>query len=128
LFDRLNSALDCTFDSGMYLERLDGNEVLFEKVVDQIEKDFGSYWTVESTVFQTPEVLRTQVIESVLALLEDSPRSFMNLCYRVDLPELMVSPILYSNDLELLEKGEKLGELILDREVQKVWTRMHYSG
>ena len=112
----------------MYLERLDGNEILFEQVIKQIEKDFGQYWSVNSEHDLDPQNLKIIVSNIVASLLDENITLLLNLCYRVDLTEAKVSPILYSNELTNAVKAQRLSAIILDREVQKVWTRMHYRS
>ena len=100
---------------------------MWPKVIAQIEKDFAENqldWTVSSE-----KDLFEGVFESLKSFMLDLSRSnfdLYQLLYRIDVPEKYIISLKRLNDLELFI--EKLTELIVRREIQKVLIRKYFSG
>lgn len=110
-----------------FLNRLSGNEKLLIEVERQLEKDLGNLWS--SKLFQkniSSENIQRTLVQVVENQLKTAPSRLLNMCYRIDLPEGKVMPLLRSPSLTELAKSQELALLILNRTIQKVWTRLSY--
>lgn len=96
-------------------------ENLYEKLIEQINKDFGlanEYVDFPQTI--TPLELKTQIHEKIYQLIQYKFAEYLNLLYIIDVSEEQVKSL---NGSDLLELSEQVSFLILKREWQKVWFR-----
>ncbi len=98
---------------------------LIELTLVQIEKDFDSIElnlrAVEKGVDYFSDLV-TDLSYTVESLMTSHPEKLMNVLYRIDLPENLISQT-FSNP----SPTKKISELILKRELQKVVLRKLYS-
>ena len=96
-------------------------EALYEALIIQLNKDFNlSNIAVALPNDILPEVLKQQLYETIHQLISDDFDAFLNLLYRVDVPQKALS----SANKESLERFSAQATLaILKREWQKVWFR-----
>ncbi|MGB0424333.1 MAG: hypothetical protein ACPGED_08420 [Flavobacteriales bacterium] len=101
------------------------NEIIFQKVVDQLNKDFGEdvvRWPL------TPENLDSLFLEVcgiVDSLLEKSIERLLQWCYRIDLPQEKIAQALNPSGNQ--EPVKEISAMILLREAQKVELREKWS-
>jgi hypothetical protein len=93
---------------------------LYKSVYQQIMKDFHPFASAEvpPAIF-TPEYLFGTTLKLLQKILEEQPAHFAQILYRVDLTERKAQTAHGST--------EKLAELIVRREAQKVWLRWNFS-
>jgi hypothetical protein len=93
---------------------------LYKNVYQQIMKDFHPFASadVPPSIF-TPEYLFGITLKLLQKILEEQPSHFAQILYRVDLTERKAQTAQGST--------EKLAELIVRREAQKVWLRWSLS-
>ena len=96
-------------------------EALYEALIVQLNKDFNlSNIAIMIPADILPEVLKQQLYETVHHLIIDDFDAFLNLLYRVDVPQKTLSSV-NKESLELFSAQATLA--ILKREWQKVWFR-----
>jgi hypothetical protein len=99
-------------------------EVLYIKLVEQINKDFTL--ANESVDFEnsiSPIDLKLQLHEKVYKLIQNKFAEYLNLLYIIDVPEHQIKSL---DGSDLVELSEQVAFLILKREWQKVWFRNRY--
>lgn len=98
---------------------------LYQKLILQLNKDFrfaNIYFEAEVDVL--PQVLISQLHETVFNLTQSNFSEYLNLLYIVDVSEKQVKQLDGSDALVL---SENVTFLILKREWQKVWFKNQYS-
>lgn len=98
------------------------------KVVAQLQKDFQFYnekISLESDCLNPYNSLFEQVLPIISRMLNLDSARFFSLLYSIDISEKKVKEILFGNNV--LDAGEEITHLILERELQKVLTRIAYS-
>ncbi len=100
-------------------------EELYEKLVDQLKKDF----TLANIVIDFPKnmkkhELQTLLIEKIYVLILEKFSEYLNLMYIVDVPEHAFKKIEVTDVVEI---SEQVTFLILKRELQKVRLKKKYS-
>ena len=99
-------------------------EVLFSKLIEQINKDFNfANEPVDFPQAISPEELKVQLHEKIYRLIQYKFAEYLNLLYIIDVPEEQVKK-LDGSDLVVL--SEQVAFLILKREWMKVWFRNNY--
>jgi hypothetical protein len=104
---------------------------LYEKLVLQLEKDFGLAnvpidFTVNGKVIEVGiEVLKALLHEKIYFLIMEKFSDYLNLLYVVDVPEKSFKEIRVT---DVVEVAEQVSFLILKRELQKVWLKEKYSA
>lgn len=106
------------------------HEKLYEKLVDQLEKDFvlanihidlGPAAMQETIV---PANLKSTLHEKVYYLIMERFSDYLNLLYIIDVPEKEVKEI---QAVDAVEIAGQVSFLILKRAWQKVWLRAQYD-
>lgn len=95
---------------------------LYQKLVSQIEKDFIFTGITYNFDDLTPPQLLICLHEVVEHLISKEYATFLNLLYRIDIPEHKVEP---TNEFTL---EENVVLLILKRQWLKIQLRMKYSA
>ena len=98
------------------------NQEIYQKLIQQLDKDFR--FTGISYDFEAiePQYLMNALVDVVEHLLSKEYATFLNLLYRIDIPESKVKPI----DGYTLEQS--IAILIVKRQWLKVQLRMKYSS
>ncbi len=104
------------------------NHKIIEQTYKQIQKDFGQY-SVELKQMEAAdtalESLFNCVQPEVKALVEHNYSKLVQILYRVDLEETLVSRALLEEDMSTALN--QISVLIIHRELQKVLIRNQYS-
>lgn len=106
------------------------SEQLYEKLVIQLQKDFGlanipiDFTSNGSVEELPPTALKSILHEKVYYLILERFSEYLNLLYIVDVPEKEVKNIEVTDAVEV---AEQVSFLILKRAWQKVWLRTKYS-
>ena len=94
-------------------------ENLYSKLIEQLNKDFQlSNLDEEIDISETPNQLKEHLAKILIKLLTHQYDDYLNLLYRVDVPEKELLTV-KGNVLE--ESAHQIAYLILKREYQKVW-------
>jgi hypothetical protein len=100
------------------------NEKLYQKLIDQINKDFNlANEAIDFPQSTTPQELKIQIHEKIYRLIQYKYTELLNLLYIIDVPEDTVKQLDGSDTLAL---SEQIAFLILKREWMKVWFRNYY--
>jgi len=111
-----------------HLERFAQRIDLLQQVVAQLNKDFQlSGFEVNFTDNEADAYreLSEQLIPVIDYMLEYQTERFWSLLYGIDLNEKQVREALFGEEVNTLQR---LTDLILKRELQKVVIRNHYAG
>jgi len=96
------------------------------QLLAQIIKDLGiEPWPLSAKAPDFFNLLETELFYTLTAIIERQPQLLPNIIYRIDLSERKVKLLL--NDPEL-NAAKALTEMVLHREMQKVFYRNVYSG
>ncbi len=100
-------------------------EELYEKLVNQLKKDFSlaNIFIDFSENIKTYE-LQTLILEKIYVLIMEKFSEYLNLLYIIDVPERAFKEIKVTDVVEI---SEQVTFLILKRELQKVWLKKKYS-
>jgi hypothetical protein len=111
-----------------HLDRLSRRLDLLQEVVAQLNKDFqlnGFDVIFTGNEDNAYRELSDQLIPVIDYMLEHQAERFWSLLYGIDLNEAQVRKALFGEDADSLQR---LTDLILKRELQKVVIRKHYAG
>lgn len=101
-------------------------ERLYEKLVAQLEKDFGlANVPIELSLEIVPNDLKAVLHEKIYLLILEKFNDYLNLLYVIDVPEKAFKEI---QGTDVVEVAEQVSFLILKRELQKVWFKSKYSA
>ncbi|SNR73571.1 hypothetical protein [Lutibacter flavus] len=101
-------------------------EQLLEKIVEQLNKDFQLANINEHFINTiSPNSLKNELDAVVLDLISNKYDDYLNLLYRIDIPEKDLALI---KDDKLTIAIEQISFLILKREFQKVWLKKNYNS
>ncbi len=100
------------------------SETLYEALINQLNKDF-TLSNIEECISEsvTPSELKKQLFGIVEGLIHDEFDRFLNLLYRIDLPEHQIKKKITQTPVAYIEQ---VTFLILKREWQKVWFKNKY--
>jgi len=99
-------------------------EVLYIKLVEQINKDFNlANEGIDFPMSISPDELKIQMHEKIYRLIQYKFAEYLNLLYIIDVSEEEVKKM-DGSDLVIL--AEQVSFLILKREWQKVWFKNKY--
>jgi hypothetical protein len=99
-------------------------ENLYQKLIDQINKDFNlANEAIDFPQSTTPQELKIQIHEKIFRLIQYKYTELLNLLYIIDVPENTVKQLDGSDTVEL---SEQIAFLVLKREWMKVWFRNYY--
>ena len=100
------------------------NENLYEKLIEQINKDFNlANESINFPMSTSPEELKIQLREKVYRMIQYKFTEYLNLLYIIDVSEAEIKK-LDGSDLVVL--AEQVAFMILKREWMKVWFRNRY--
>ena len=100
------------------------NENLYEKLIEQINKDFNlANESINFPMSTSPEELKIQLHEKVYRMIQYKFTEYLNLLYIIDVSEAEIKK-LDGSDLVVL--AENVTFMILKREWMKVWFRNRY--
>lgn len=99
-------------------------EVLFLKLIEQINKDFNfANEPVDFPQAISPEELKAQLHEKIYRLIQYKFAEYLNLLYIIDVPEDQVKKL---DGSDISELSKRVAFLVLKREWMKVWFRNRY--
>lgn len=100
------------------------NENLYEKLIEQINKDFNlANEGIDFPLSTSPDELKNQLHEKVYRMIQYKFTEYLNLLYIIDVSESEIKK-LDGSDLVVL--AEQVSFMILKREWMKVWFRNRY--
>lgn len=114
--------------SSQHLVKFSKRIDLLKEVIAQLNKDFQlNGFDVEFTGNEEDAYheLSDQLIPVIDYMLEYQTERFWSLLYGIDLNEAQVKKALFGEDTDSIQR---LTDLILKRELQKVVIRNHYAG
>ena len=118
--------MNADFPDGLTLLAKAQNLRLYDKLVVQLEKDFGlANIFIELPKDILPEELRKVLHEKIYVLLMEKFTEYLNLLYIIDVPEKAFKEIHLTDTVEV---AGQVSFLILKRELQKVLLRQEYGG
>ena len=101
-----------------------GNENLYSKLIEQLNKDFNfANEAVDFPQSTTPYELKVQLHEKIYRLIQYKYTELLNLLYIIDVPEDNIKQL---QGMDTAELSEQIAYLILRREWMKVWLRNRY--
>jgi len=101
---------------------------LISPLCEILEKDFSlvkNELPVVSSYNEDLEKIREHLRERVAELMENDFDLFVNTLYRIDVPEPKIRAAFNDKDKSTL--NQKIADLILERELQRVRTRIMYK-
>lgn len=118
--------MEANFNTSLEILQLAQQEVLYDKLLHQIAKDFVLA-NVEVRISEdlAPIQLRDIVREKIYFLLLEKFPEYLNLLYVVDIPEREIKKL---NTLDAADASVEVCFLILKREWQKVWFKHKYNS
>lgn len=109
------------------LELLKSIEVenLYVRLIEQLNKDFQlANVAVSFDTTNSPVQLKKQLFAVLLNLITNQYDDYLNLLYRIDVPESELAKLLNDN---LTSSMEEITYLVLKREYQKVWFKQNFD-
>ena len=109
------------------LELLKSIEVenLYVRLIEQLNKDFQlANVAVSFATTNSPVQLKKQLFAVLLNLITNQYDDYLNLLYRIDVPESELAKLLNDN---LTSSMEEITYLVLKREYQKVWFKQNFD-
>ena len=101
-------------------------EQLLEKIIEQLNKDFQLANINEHFIATiSAKSLKNELDTIVLDLISNKYDDYLNLLYRIDIPEKELALI---KDDKRADAIEQISFLILKREFQKVWIKKNYKS
>jgi hypothetical protein len=99
-------------------------EQLYEKLIEQINKDFNlANEPIDLTANISPAELKAQLHEKIYRLIQYKFAEYLSLLYIVDVAEDQIKKL---DGSDIMDLSEKVSFLILKREWMKVWFRNKY--
>jgi len=89
---------------------------------DFVKNDYSSL--IPNNDFERLEEFRKYLTEKMKDMLDKNYNSLINTLYRIDISEKKVSELFSSKNKELIP--EKLADLIIDRQIEKIHFRKRY--
>lgn len=109
------------------LELLESIEVenLYLRLIEQLNKDFQmANVTGTFDITNSPIQLKKRLFEVLLNLITKQYDDYLNLLYRIDVPESELAKL---NNDNLTTSIEEITYLVLKREYQKVWLKHNFD-
>ena len=97
----------------------EGNKDLLIKLIQQLNKDFSLTGVNDS--FEEDSSISALVVQlniKIESLMKNNFQTYVNLLYRIDVPESKMREI---DEIDIEKISQKVTSLILIREWQKVW-------
>nr|WP_299346050.1 hypothetical protein [Allomuricauda sp.] len=114
------------FNTSLEILEAAQRELLYEKLVTQLEKDFKlANIPVQFGKQSSPENLQKLLHEKTYFLLMEKFPEYLNLLYVIDIPEKQMSEIKSNNPVDV---AAEVSFVILKREWQKVWFKERFSS
>lgn len=114
------------FKNGLEVLAVAQNQLLYQKLVEQLEKDFKSANVPIKVGYQpSPETLQKLLHEKIYFLLMEKFPEYLNLLYIIDIPEKQMSEVTSDDPVDA---AAHVSFLILKREWQKVWFKHKFSS
>jgi hypothetical protein len=101
---------------------MDENELL-SSLAERLQKDF-SLEKNSLPVLDNLQIIRQHLIKKVTELMSKNFRLFLNSLYRIDIDEIKVGEAINTKDKTTIP--EKLADLIIERQLQRVKTQILY--
>ena len=100
-------------------------ENLFERLIEQLNKDFHLANITESfDIIHSPVQLKNQLFDVLYHLINNQYDNYLNLLYRIDVPESELSNLKGDDLTNIIEQ---ITYLVLKREYQKVWLKKNFD-
>ncbi len=109
------------------LELLESIEVenFYLRLIEQLNKDFQmANVTGTFDITNSPIQLKKRLFEVLLNLITKQYDDYLNLLYRIDVPESELAKL---NNDNLTTSIEEITYLVLKREYQKVWLKHNFD-
>lgn len=109
------------------LELLKSIEVenLYVRLIAQLNKDFQlANVAVSFEITNSPVQLKKQLFAVLLNLITNQYDDYLNLLYRIDVPESELAKLMNDN---LTTSIEEITYMVLKREYQKVWFKQNFD-
>lgn len=114
------------FENSLSLLQGASAKTLYKALVRQLIKDFSRANIASSFREEmVPEELLSALKEKLYVLLLEDFQDYLNLMYLIDVPERAFKNLEFT---DAVEAAEQLSFLILRREWQKVWLKVHYRS
>jgi hypothetical protein len=110
------------------LKKYRDNETIIRDTALQVIKDFALFgFQIEfpSDIKYAYDELYIQLEQQIFVLLERNNMKLLSLLYQIDIPEKTIQRKALENPQKLL--SELVTELILERELKKVLTRLYFK-
>jgi len=100
-------------------------ENLYVRLIEQLNKDF-QLANVEGSfdITASPNELKEQLFAILLNLITKQYDDYLNLLYRIDVPESDLAKLINDN---ITTSMEEITYLVLKREYQKVWFKHNFD-
>jgi hypothetical protein len=100
-------------------------ENLYVQLIVQLNKDFQlANIAVSFEITTSPAQLKKQLFAVLLNLITNQYDDYLNLLYRIDVPESELAKLMNDN---LTSSIEEITYLVLKREYQKVWFKQNFD-
>jgi len=100
-------------------------ENLYERLIEQLNKDFLlANVALSFDITNSPGQLKKRLFEVLLNLITNQYDDYLNLLYRIDVPE---SELVKLKNDDLTTSIEEITYLVLKREYQKVWFKQNFE-
>jgi phage-related protein len=110
-----------------HLKGFSDKQRVLNELLKQLDKDFGYLLTenIRDKSIQSTEQMVQVLMPAVDTLQHDSPESMRQMMYKIDLSESILIQHLQGRDQA--EHTEIICWLIVERELKKVVTRLHFA-
>jgi hypothetical protein len=98
-------------------------EELYPSLAEKLDKDFSLEKESLPALDNLP-IIREHLIKKLIELMRKDYSRFLNSLYKIDIDEVKVLTVLNSRDKTLV--SEKLADLIIERQLQRVRTQLLY--
>jgi hypothetical protein len=96
---------------------------LLPPLAEKLQKDF-SLENNTLPALESVQIIREHLVKKVTELMGKNFKMFLNSLYRIDIDESKVSEVLNTKDKTTIP--EKLADLIIERQIQRVKTQILY--
>jgi hypothetical protein len=115
--------------SSSAIKKYRNDKEIMELTIKQIIKDFalfGLYIDYESTLSYTWHHVYVELEKQIRSLLEANSAKILSLLYQIDIPEEKI--IAQADKQQNRQLSEVVSEMIMEREIKKVLTRLYFKN
>jgi hypothetical protein len=92
-----------------------------DNILQEAAAAFQQDWDIQLSELTSEEAILKELERVAVIQLEKGPEAFFQLMYRLDIPEKKLNMVLHDADV-----AAKLAQLIYDRQLQKIQSRLYY--